>query len=461
MKLDINKLQYTYFLGVGGIGMSALARWFKAIGKEVAGYDKTATPLTNKLEQEGITIHYEDTVDQIPQEVLSLPKEEVLVVYTPAIPKSHQEYNYLKEQGFVILKRAEVLGLISAAHFTVGVAGTHGKTTTSSMLAHILYHAGRNCTAFLGGIATNYESNLLLAPKAEEKQLVVVEADEFDRSFLHLHPAIEVITTAEADHLDIYGDENAVKDSFNAYINNMVEGGELYIHEGVELEQADTVKSFRYGMKEGEIQAKNIKIKEHKVVFDIALPQFEVPNVQLSVPGEHNVNNAIVAAAVAASVGLSAEEIAAGIATYKGVKRRFEYIVKEPTVYIDDYAHHPTEVKAFISSVKELYPNKKLTVIFQPHLFTRTRDFAEGFAQSLSLADKVLLMDIYPAREEPIEGVTAQLIYNQLTTEKCMVQEDTVIQVLEREESLEVIATIGAGNIDRLVTPLKRFLEQR
>ncbi|MEH0157193.1 UDP-N-acetylmuramate--L-alanine ligase [Limibacter armeniacum] len=462
ISISIEHIRYVYFVGIGGIGMSAIARWFNTNGKTVAGYDRTPTPLTKALEKEGIAIHFEDDVNKIPEAFLQTPQEEVLCVYTPAIPKHHQELNFLQDKGYNLLKRSEVLGIITKAHFCIGVAGTHGKTTTSSLLAHMLTHAGKNCTGFLGGIATNYNSNLVLAPNPEEPQLVVVEADEFDRSFLRLHPNISIVTNAEADHLDIYGNEDAVKDSFNAYIRKLdPEEGQLFFQHKVMLAAIEEIKqAYPYGIDNGAIQAKNIRISDHCFVFNLQLPDRQIKDIPIMVPGFHNVENAVAAASVCWQLGLTDEQIRDGIASYKGVKRRFEYIVQqEGKVYIDDYAHHPTELEAFIQSAKALYPEEKLTVIFQPHLYSRTRDFADGFAKSLSLADKVLLMEIYPARELPIEGVSASMIFEQVSTEKEMVTEDNLLDKVKADAS-GIIATVGAGNIDRFVPQLKALFEQ-
>lgn len=462
MDLSISGIRYIYFVGIGGIGMSAIARWFNSNHKIVEGYDKTQTPLTDTLSFEGIKIHYEDNLQSISDELLSAPKKEVLCVYTPAIPKGHTELNYFQQNGYTVLKRSEILGLITKEHFCIGVAGTHGKTTTSSLLAHMLADAGKNCTAFLGGISANYQSNLLLAPDTDKPQLVVVEADEFDRSFLRLFPNIEIITTAEADHLDIYGDEQAVKDSFNAFIEKMPSNdGTLFYQHDVVLSSIEKAhKSYAYGLGKGSIQVTHIRIENHCFTFDLQLPDTKIEGIQLAVPGYHNVENAIAAAAVCWQLGLATDEIKKGIETYKGVKRRFEYIHKsEHKVYIDDYAHHPTEVSAFIKSAKALYPEDKLTVIFQPHLFTRTRDFAEGFAESLSLADKVLLMDIYPARELPIEGVTSKIIFEKITTEKEMIKEADLLSVVSQDKN-KILATVGAGNIDIFVPQLKDLLAE-
>lgn len=455
-----------YLVGIGGIGMSAIARWFNTQGLTVAGYDKTQTTLTNTLEQEGIAIHFNDDVSLIPKSFIA-NKDKTLVVFTPAIPDQHKELNWLKAEGFNIMKRSEVLGLITQDNFTIAVAGTHGKTTTSSMIAHILKSANQNFVAFLGGVTANYGSNLIINHNPDEDLVVVVEADEYDRSFLRLSPDIAVVTSVEADHLDIYGSAEAIEKAFAEFIEKLKEEGVLFVQNGVTsdvlVQVQEGVEVRPYGIDEGAFRAEGLTIKEGKSHFDIVVDDDanEVCDFTLSVPGRHNAENATAAIAVCLSLGLEPEEIQKGISTFKGVKRRFEYIHQsDGVVYIDDYAHHPTEVESFLSGVKELYPDKKLTVIFQPHLFTRTRDFAEGFAKSLSLADELLLLNIYPARELPIEGVTASLILDQVTIEqKEIVADDQLINRL-KNGSQEIIVTVGAGNIDRFVDQIKAYLEE-
>lgn len=453
-----------YFLGIGGIGMSALARWFQHQGVSIAGYDRTRTPLTKQLEGEGMDIHYEDNPDLMPALLQAEgSEEEVLIIYTPAIPKDHRELNFLKAKGYTLYKRSEVLGEITRNFKTIAVAGTHGKTTTSSMVAHILKASGVNVAAFLGGIATNYNSNLLLEEKGKGEAWVVVEADEFDRSFLTLHPDIAVITAVEPDHLDIYGDKGGIEKSFLDFAKQTHAGGTLFLQERfVDLIPPKEIaaQQLLYGLDSGYAKAKNIHIAEHAFIFDLQIGEKTIKNCKLTVPGYHNVENAIAAAAVADTLGVTPDQIRDAIATYKGVKRRFEYQLKTPRItYIDDYAHHPTEITSFLKSVRALYPQQKITAIFQPHLYSRTRDFAQGFSESLGLADEVVLLDIYPAREEPIPGVDSGMLLDAIPVHnKQLVADEALVDWLGRKEDLEVVATIGAGDIDQLVQPIKEHL---
>lgn len=460
--MKIEQYDTIYFLGIGGIGMSALARWFMKKGMSVSGYDKTATVLTRELEQEGMAIHYHDAVEHIPVRVKD-NKDKTLVVFTPAIPKDHQEHAYLKEKGFTILKRSEVLGLITKGYRTIGVAGTHGKTTTSSMVAHILKTAGLDMVGFLGGITANYSSNLIMQGEVTDKTVVVVEADEFDRSFLRLFPQVAIVTSADADHLDIYGDHESVITSFIDYIKQINPGGTLIIHESVAalLGGADHVTKRTYGMSRGQFFADNITARSGFFEFDLRGPEKD-QHVVLGVPGFHNVENATAAALAAREVGVEWPVILQALESFRGVKRRFEFIVKGNSVtYVDDYAHHPAEIEAFLKSMKSMYPDRKLTVIFQPHLFTRTRDFAEGFSQSLSLADQLVLMDIYPARELPIPGVDADLIFKNVTSPlKILASKQDLMQKLEAMD-LDVVATVGAGDIDTFIEPIKAMVTKR
>ena len=443
--------------------MSALARWFKQKGLRVAGYDRTPTPLTHELIAEGMEIHFEDRIELLPGYIT---KEKTLVVFTPAIPKNHVEHAYLKEQGFVILKRSEVLGLLTKNYRTVAVAGTHGKTTTSSLLAHILKSANMNMVAFLGGITTNYESNLVMNGEVNERTIVVVEADEFDRSFLRLFPTMAIITSADADHLDIYGDHNSMLISFKDFIKQINKGGNLVIHESVAslANGIDSIATSTYGMSRGQFFAGNIIPTSRSGFFEFDLLGFDkkIEKIQLGVPGFHNMENAIAAMLVALKIGVPEGAIRNALASFKGVKRRFEFIVKsEKLVYIDDYAHHPAEIEAFLKSLKSMYPGKKLTVIFQPHLFTRTRDFAEGFSKSLSLADELLLMDIYPAREEAIPGITSDMLFEDITSAiKVRCNKKDVLQKLDRMD-VEILATVGAGDIDTLVKPIREMMNRK
>jgi len=460
--VQLNKYDSIYFLGIGGIGMSALARWFKHKGLRVAGYDRTPTPLTHELIEEGMEIHFDDRIEFIPGYI---SKEKTLVVFTPAIPKNHLEHSYLKEQGFTILKRSEVLGLLTKNYKTVAVAGTHGKTTTSSLLAHILKSANMNMVAFLGGITTNYESNLVMNGAVNDQTIVVVEADEFDRSFLRLFPAMAIITSADADHLDIYGDHNSMLISFKDFIKQIHKGGSLVIHESIaSLADGIDIAKETYGMSRGQFFAGNITPTGRGGFFEFDLHGFgkKIEKIQLGVPGFHNMENAIAAMLIALKLGVPENALRKALASFKGVKRRFEFIVKKNNVvYIDDYAHHPAEIEAFLKSLKSMYPGKKVTVVFQPHLFTRTRDFAEGFSKSLSLADELLLMDIYPAREEPIPGVTSDMLFKNITSAvKIRCSKSDVFQKLE-DLDIEVLATVGAGDIDTLVKPIKEMINRR
>lgn len=453
-----------YFLGIGGIGMSALARWFRHAGLTVAGYDKTATSLTETLASEGIFIHYDEAVAGIPENVIR-HKESTLVVYTPAVPKSHDGYKYLLEAGYDIKKRSEVLGLLTAGRFTIAVAGTHGKTTTSSMLAHILKYSGVDCVAFLGGISSNYNSNLLLNEKDSKDTIVVVEADEFDRSFLTLHPNVAVVTSADADHLDIYHDQQNLIDSFRQFLEQVTSGGTLYLKDGLPkalLPTAEDWEIVRYGLHSGQVNASRIGVETDSFSFDVTGRDWEIKQIDLMVPGFHNVENALAAIAVAVSLGVAPRQIKGAIASYTGVKRRFEYIFRnDRCIYIDDYAHHPVEIDAFLRSIRALYPDKKITAVFQPHLYSRTRDFAEDFAASLSLADEVLLTDIYPAREMPIAGVTSDMIFKNIRTAgKTMCHKEDLPDLLEKMDTA-VLVTMGAGDIDKYVSPIKKMLNKK
>ncbi len=448
--MDLKDIKNVYFLGIGGIGMSAIARWFIENKFQLAGYDKTPTPLTDALVLEGATIHFQDDITLIPSHFL-YNKNETLVIYTPAIPKDNIQFNYLKDNGFVLMKRSEVLGLLTQNMFTIAVAGTHGKTSTSSMVAHILKHNGKNVTAFLGGVTQNYGTNFLINQKPEDV-ICVVEADEFDRSFLTLFPDLAIVTSTDADHLDIYQNHSNLLDSFALFVKQIKPNGKLFQHFGLHLEEGLNVPTYEYSLEKGDYKIENLTIKNAEMVFDIVAPATRIDKCTLQIPGFHNAENALAAAAVCLELGLSVEKIKEGIGTFKGVKRRFEYHIRnEKIVYIDDYAHHPTEIEAFLKSVKALYPNKKITAVFQPHLYSRTRDFQEGFATSLSLADDVLLLDIYPARELPIEGVTSDIIFKNITSKnKVLCKKENVLEILQAKQP-ELLVTIGAGDIDTLV----------
>lgn len=471
--MDLKNIKTAYFLGIGGIGMSAIARYFNHLGIKVMGYDKTPTALTNELIKEGIDIHFDDNVEKAINYQLST--DNCLVVLTPAIPANHQEWAWFKNNGFNILKRSQVLGLISQNHQTIGVAGTHGKTTTSTLIAHILKQSSVDCNAFLGGISTNYNTNLLFAnnglinnqhsiPINRDKiqhSFVVIEADEFDRSFLTLHPSIAIITSTDADHLDIYGEHNELKKSFLDYTNKLVSGGTLIIKKELDLINDLSVNYLTYSIQtEADIYAKNIKITKGDYTFDLVYKGTEILGLQLGIPGLHNVENAVAASAACLMSGVTESELRAALLGFKGVKRRFEYILKsENQIYIDDYAHHPEELRAIISSVKNMYPENEIVVAFQPHLFTRTRDFVDGFAESLSIANEVFLLDIYPARELPIEGVTSKIIFDKITSKKHLVSNAELLEAVKTNQP-KVFLTLGAGDIDLLIKPLKEILEK-
>ena len=454
-----------YFIGIGGIGMSALARYFNSGGVSVSGYDKTPTSLTDELIKEGINIHFEDSIESVNSE-LRTPNSELLVVYTPAVPASHSELKYFRENNFSLIKRAELLGMLTKNHTTIAVAGTHGKTTTSSLIAHIFKYAGKNCSAFLGGIAKNYNSNFISAGKALSfgeglGEAMIVEADEYDRSFLNLHPDIAIVTSIDPDHLDIYGSNEKMRDSYQQFVSQIKSEGAFISKRNIDL--ASSSRRINYSANESsDYYADNIRMVNHENVFDIKWKGGEVKNVSSQMPGRHNVENTVAAFACAHLSGIEAESIKEAIKKFEGVVRRFDYRFKsKETVYIDDYAHHPEELRACIQSVRELYPGKKITGIFQPHLFSRTRDFAEGFSKSLSLLDRLILLDIYPAREEPIAGVTSELIFKNVSIKyKVMAKKEDVIPMLEQSDT-EILLTLGAGNIDQLVKPIAEMLKNK
>lgn len=458
----MQKITSVYFVGVGGIGMSALARYFEAKGKHVAGYDKTPSDLTATLINEGIRIHYMDDVALIPADCKQV--DSTLVVYTPAIPETHAELNYFRENGFTLMKRAQVLGEITRSERGLCVAGTHGKTTTSSMLAHLLKQSHVDCNAFLGGILKNYNSNLMLSDKSD---LAVIEADEFDRSFHWLNPYMAVITAVDPDHLDIYGTPEAYRESFEHFTSLIRPDGCLVMKKGLQLQPRlpKGAKLYTYSAtEEADFFARNIRIGNGDIVFDFVTPMGCIEDVKLGVPVKVNIENGVAAMALAQLNGVTDEEIKRGMASFAGPVRRFDFHLKRnDIVLLDDYAHHPAELKASIQSVKELYPDKKITGIFQPHLYTRTRDFAADFAANLSLLDELILLDIYPAREEPIPGVTSQLIFDQVTLKKKrMIKKEELLDLVKKEAAdFQVVLMLGAGNIDRLVEPVKQILEKR
>lgn len=430
--------------------MSALARYFKAIGKNVSGYDKTETELTKELEALGIEIHFEDSISLIPKDYYA---ENTLVIITPAVPKTHSEWNYFLEREYQVKKRAEVLGIITKDTFCFAVAGTHGKTTTSSILGHILYESGADVTAFLGGIVENYNSNLI----GSGKTVTVVEADEFDRSFLHLYPDIACVTSMDADHLDIYGDTASIEASFVEFADKVKDKKKLFVAKGLPLEGITVAVN-----DEADYKAFNIRIENSTYVFDVQTPSEVIKDIRFNLPGKHNLTNALIALAMAYTYGTPTEAIAKALFSFQGVKRRFSYQIKEKNrVYIDDYAHHPTEINAVHQAVSELYPQDKVLAVFQPHLFSRTRDFIDGFASSLSAFDEVILLDIYPARELPVEGVNSAWLLGKIDNpNKKLVSKDSLISEILKSDA-RVVVTIGAGDIGELVKPIKQALHEK
>ncbi|WP_298479224.1 UDP-N-acetylmuramate--L-alanine ligase [uncultured Maribacter sp.] len=447
--MDLKQIHNVYFIGVGGIGMSALARYFKFINKNVAGYDKTETPLTKDLQNLGITIHYEDDMKNIATEYLDASK--TLIVYTPAVPTSHEEYQYFLNNGFAIKKRSEVLGLITKDTFCFAVAGTHGKTTTSSILAHLLKETGTPITAFLGGISEDFNSNFLL----EGVDYSVVEADEFDRSFLQLSPNVSCITSMDADHLDIYGTEKELQNSFNDFAKRLKPNGKLFVRNGL------PINGITYGIEDdSDFCIRNLKIEHGAYIFDLGTPDTLITGVTFNKPGRHNLLNGLVAFAMAIQAGSPADRLARALGTFKGVQRRFSYQIKNKNlIYIDDYAHHPTEINAVNNAVYEMHPNKKVVAVFQPHLFSRTKDFVEDFAESLSKFDSILLLDIYPAREKPIHGVTSEWLLGKIKNpNKKLINKTNILSEI-KEQNPEVLVTMGAGDIGLEVQKIKKELQ--
>ncbi|MBS5980029.1 UDP-N-acetylmuramate--L-alanine ligase [Dysgonomonas sp. Marseille-Q5470] len=455
----MNNIKAVYFIGIGGIGMSNLARYFMSKGKKVAGYDRTETPLTKELVKEGAEIHYSDSVSLIPE--YCKDKDTTLVVYTPAVPSENEEVIYFHEQNFTIQKRAQVLGTITKSSKALCCAGTHGKTTTSSMLAHILKQSHLDCNAFLGGILKNYSSNLMLSDKSE---FTVIEADEYDRSFHWLHPYMALITSVDPDHLDIYGTEEEYLKSFEKFTTLIQQGGALVMKHNIKLSPkvAEGVKVYTYSEDKGDFHAKNIKIGNGEIRFDFVTPKEVIDNIQLGVPVRINIENSIGAMALAWLNGATTDELRHAMLTFQGAKRRFDFILKtDKIVMIDDYAHHPQELAASITSVKELYPDRKVTGVFQPHLYSRTKDFADEFAKSLSLLDELILLDIYPAREKPIEGVTSKIIFDKVTCPKTLCNKQELLPLLENKNDIEVLLTVGAGDIDQLLEAIKEVLKEK
>lgn len=439
--------------------MSNLARYFLSKGKRVGGYDRTETLLTETLENEGALVHYDDSTALISEYFHD--NKNTLVVYTPAVPSSHNELNWFRENGFKLIKRAEILGEITKSSDAICIAGTHGKTTVSSMTAHLLRQSHVDCNAFLGGIHKNYDTNLLLS---EKSNFTVAEADEYDRSFHWLRPYIAIITSADPDHLDIYGTEVSYRESFEKFTSLIKPGGHLIMKKGVNVtpETGESVKLWSYSETEGDFHAENIRIGNGETVFDFVSPIGSIKDISLGVPVKINIENGIAAMAAAQLSGVTEEEIRSAMLSFKGVKRRFDYRIKSPQiVYIDDYAHHPKELAAAIVSIKELYPDKKVTAFFQPHLYSRTRDFADEFAESLSLLEDVILLDIYPARELPIEGITSQIIFDKISSkEKLLCSKNDLLDLLHKK-SLEVVVSFGAGDIDKMVPEIERILRDR
>jgi len=452
-------IQSVYFVGAGGIGMSAIARYFLQKGLVVAGYDKTPSTLTRQLEQEGMLIHYEESVDLIPEACRD--SATCLVVYTPAIPNEHQELQYFRSNGFEIQKRAQVLGTLTRQHRGLCVAGTHGKTTTSTMCAHIMHGSHLDCNAFLGGISKNYGTNYIISPS----DYVVIEADEFDRSFHWLSPYMTVITSTDPDHLDIYGTKEAYLESFRHYTELIQPGGALIVHRGLEMQEhlPDGVRRYDYALTEGDFHAENIRIDNGNITFDFVSPIETVRDVELGQPVPINIENGVAAMAMAQLAGCTADELHQGMKTFRGVDRRFDFKIKnDRLVLLSDYAHHPKEIYQSARSIRELYRDRKITAIFQPHLYTRTRDFYRDFADALSLLDEVILTEIYPAREQPIEGVTSQLIYDNLRpgVKKQLIRKADVLDLVSNR-SFDVLIILGAGDLDNMVPQIEERLKMK
>ncbi|MDO4194723.1 MAG: UDP-N-acetylmuramate--L-alanine ligase [Prevotellaceae bacterium] len=458
--MEIKDIKAVYFVGAGGIGMSAIARYFISKGMVVAGYDKTPSDLTRRLEKEGMLIHYEENVDEIPHACKNA--KSCLVIYTPAVPATHKELQFFREGGFEIQKRAQVLGTLTRQHKGLCVAGTHGKTTTSTICAHIMHQSHMDCNAFLGGISKNYGTNHILS---DDSDFVVIEADEFDRSFHWLRPWMTVITSTDPDHLDIYGTKEAYLESFRHYTTLIQAGGALIIHKDLEMtaDVQEGVRVYEYSRNEGDFHAENIRIENGEITFDFISPVENVYGVQMGQPVPINIDNSIAAMAMAQLNGCNAEELKYGIKTYHGVDRRFDFKLRDDRhVVLSDYAHHPQEIFQSAKSLKELYAGRKITALFQPHLYTRTRDFYKDFASALSQLDEVILCDIYPAREEPIPGVTSQLIYDNLAegVEKSMVKKEDVIELVKSRD-FDVLVVLGAGDLDNYVTQITNIIKEK
>ena len=455
--------KYVYLIGIGGIGMSAVARWFNAHEPvQVFGYDRASTALTHQLTQEGIQIHFEDRVEAIPA-AIKHHKAQSLIVYTPAISPNNQVLSYLKANHYTVLKRAEVLGMITQRYLTLAVAGTHGKTTTSALTAHLLHSAEKSMVGFLGGIAKGYGANLLVNAPRQQDTLVVIEADEFDRFFLHLQPHLAIVTTIDPDHLDTYGSAQGFRDAFKAFIARVPATGKVIVHQKVAQQlqlPEDAPNIVRYALADAPVSAANVRIWQGDCYFDYINENTMIRNLRLAVPGYHNVENALAVITACRTLGLDVASIRRGMATFQGIKRRFDYVIRtEQLIFLDDYAHHPVEITALLQAIRGLYPHKKLTAVFRPNLYTRTRDFANAFAQSLDLADQVFLLDIYPDREEPIKGVTSACIFDQMTLDqKVMCTRENLLEALRQHSKPEVIVLMGSGGTSSFVPLIKDFL---
>lgn len=456
--MNLNVFNRVYLIGIGGIGMSALARYFKAIGKDVAGYDRTRTDLTGELMNSGIKIHFEDNIKLIPQDYMK--ESDTLIITTPAIPNDHNELTLFRENNFKLFKRSEILGYITENNNNISVAGTHGKTTVSTMIAYLLNQSDVGCSAFLGGISKNFHSNLVFS---ESSNYIVTEADEFDRSFLRFNPYLTVITAVDADHLDIYGTKDELVKAFNQFVNQTRKGGKILVKSGLNLNLKSGYEYYTYTLtSNADFYAENISLNKGTYSFDVVTPTLKIKDLQLNHPGIINVENAVAATAVSYLLGVNQESIRNALKTFNGIERRFDYRVNtKDLVYIDDYAHHPRELYAVIDSVRKLYPERKITGIFQPHLYSRTRDFADEFAESLNRLDELILLDIYPARELPVKGVTSKIIYDKVTIKhKVLCSKNNLLSIL-KDKKVDVLLTLGAGDIDQFVEPVRMFLTNK
>ena len=456
--MNLNVFNRVYLIGIGGIGMSALARYFKAIGKDVAGYDRTRTDLTGELMNSGIKIHFEDNIKLIPQDYMK--ESDTLIITTPAIPNDHNELTLFRENNFKLFKRSEILGYITENNNNISVAGTHGKTTVSTMIAYLLNQSDVGCSAFLGGISKNFHSNLVFS---ESSNYIVTEADEFDRSFLRFNPYLTVITAVDADHLDIYGTKDELVKAFNQFVNQTRKGGKILVKSGLNLNLKSGYEYYTYTLtSNADFYAENILLNKGTYSFDVVTPTLKIKDLQLNHPGIINVENAVAATAVSYLLGVNQESIRNALKTFNGIERRFDYRVNtKDLVYIDDYAHHPRELYAVIDSVRKLYPERKITGIFQPHLYSRTRDFADEFAESLNRLDELILLDIYPARELPVKGVTSKIIYDKVTIKhKVLCSKNNLLSIL-KDKKVDVLLTLGAGDIDQFVEPVRTFLTNK